>query len=100
MGSTLAGASVYYYILEEYKVSNELLTEDIYVRDLPNSVPFRHSAQYYPGGRGPSALAVHFAAIMCGATPLTSKQALQAAVQRIHSYVTELENRIVQSQRK
>lgn len=32
LGSTLAGAGVYYYILEEYKVSNELLTEDIYVR--------------------------------------------------------------------
>lgn len=31
LGTTLAGASVYYYILEEYKVSNELLTEDIYV---------------------------------------------------------------------
>ncbi|KAL2404235.1 hypothetical protein ABEF93_001428 [Exophiala dermatitidis] len=52
LGSTLAGASVYYYILEEYKISNELLTEDIY--------------------------------------------ALQAAVQRIHSYVTELENRMSQ----
>ncbi|OAP65286.1 hypothetical protein AYL99_01258 [Fonsecaea erecta] len=52
LGSTLAGASVYYYILEEYKVSNELLTEDIY--------------------------------------------ALQAAVQRIHSYVTELENKMNQ----
>jgi len=33
LGSTLAGASVYYYILAEYKVSNELLTEDIYVGD-------------------------------------------------------------------
>ena len=32
LGSSLAGAGVYYYILEEYKVSNELLTEDIYVR--------------------------------------------------------------------
>ncbi|KAK5190124.1 hypothetical protein LTR99_008158 [Exophiala xenobiotica] len=52
LGSTLAGASVYYYILEEYKVSNELLTEDIY--------------------------------------------ALQAAVQRIHSYVSELENKMNQ----
>ncbi|TVY78163.1 hypothetical protein LSUE1_G004499 [Lachnellula suecica] len=31
LGSTLAGGGVYYYILEEYKVSNELLTEDIYV---------------------------------------------------------------------
>lgn len=32
LGSSLAGAAVYYYILDEYKVSNELLTEDIYVR--------------------------------------------------------------------
>lgn len=31
-GSSVTGAAVYYYILEEYKVSNELLTEDIYVR--------------------------------------------------------------------
>jgi hypothetical protein len=31
LGATLAGASVYYYILEEYKLSNEMLTEDIYV---------------------------------------------------------------------
>ncbi|KAK3175131.1 hypothetical protein OEA41_002377 [Lepraria neglecta] len=31
LGATLAGAGTYYYILEEYKVSNELLTEDIYV---------------------------------------------------------------------
>jgi len=51
----VAGASVYYYILEEYKVSNELLTEDIY--------------------------------------------ALQAAVQRIHSYVTELENKMSQTKK-
>ncbi len=31
-GSTLAGAAVYSYVLNEYKTSNELLTEDIYVR--------------------------------------------------------------------
>lgn len=31
-GSTLAGGGVYYYALQEYKASNELLTEDIYVR--------------------------------------------------------------------
>ena len=31
-GSVFAGGVVYYYILDEYKVSNELLTEDIYVR--------------------------------------------------------------------
>lgn len=30
LGSTAAGGAVYYYILEEYKVANEMLTEDIY----------------------------------------------------------------------
>ncbi|KAF2155374.1 hypothetical protein K461DRAFT_292241 [Myriangium duriaei CBS 260.36] len=30
LGSTLAGASLYYYVIDEYKVSNQLLTEDIY----------------------------------------------------------------------
>lgn len=30
-GSLTAGASVYYYILGEYRVSNEMLTEDISV---------------------------------------------------------------------
>ncbi|KKA22356.1 hypothetical protein T310_3562 [Rasamsonia emersonii CBS 393.64] len=29
-GSVVAGVSVYYYILEEYRVSNEQLTDDIY----------------------------------------------------------------------
>ena len=38
LGSTLAGAGTYYYILEEYKVSNELLTEDIYVSTIRDSV--------------------------------------------------------------
>ena len=27
----MAGAGMYYYVLDEYKVSNEMLTEDIYV---------------------------------------------------------------------
>ncbi|KAK3341522.1 hypothetical protein B0T25DRAFT_573890 [Lasiosphaeria hispida] len=35
-GSTLAGGGVYYYALQEYKASNELLTEDIYA--LQNAV--------------------------------------------------------------
>ncbi|KAL2356055.1 hypothetical protein BJ546DRAFT_1075908 [Cryomyces antarcticus] len=30
LGATTSGAGIYYYILEDYKVSNELLTEDIY----------------------------------------------------------------------
>ncbi|KAK1754876.1 hypothetical protein QBC47DRAFT_203067 [Echria macrotheca] len=36
LGTTLAGGSVYYYALQEYKASNELLTEDIYA--LQNAV--------------------------------------------------------------
>ncbi|KAF2481919.1 hypothetical protein BDY17DRAFT_299928 [Neohortaea acidophila] len=30
LGSVIAGAGLYYYVIDEYKVSNELLTEDIY----------------------------------------------------------------------
>ncbi|KAM7182771.1 hypothetical protein V8F33_014028 [Rhypophila sp. PSN 637] len=35
-GSTLAGSAVYYYVFQEYRTSNELLTEDIYA--LQNAV--------------------------------------------------------------
>lgn len=31
MGTVLAGGGLYYYVVDEYKVSNELLVEDIYV---------------------------------------------------------------------
>ncbi|GAB7346159.1 hypothetical protein MBLNU457_4904t1 [Dothideomycetes sp. NU457] len=30
LGATTSGAALYYYVIDEYKVSNELLTEDIY----------------------------------------------------------------------
>lgn len=30
LGATAAGSGLYYYVIDEYKVSNELLTEDIY----------------------------------------------------------------------
>jgi len=30
LGSVLSGAGMYYYVLNEYRVSNELLTEDIF----------------------------------------------------------------------
>jgi hypothetical protein len=49
LGSTLAGASVYYYILEEYKVSNEMLTEDIYVRvffNFPAELPIQYTGAH------------------------------------------------------
>ncbi|OJD15454.1 hypothetical protein AJ78_04295 [Emergomyces pasteurianus Ep9510] len=55
-GSAVAGASVYYYILDEYRVSNEMLTEDIY--------------------------------------------ALQAATQRLNAYMTDLEAKMDQVQKK
>ncbi|KAL8934186.1 MAG: hypothetical protein Q9211_005361 [Gyalolechia sp. 1 TL-2023] len=56
LGTTLAGAGTYYYILDEYRVSNELLTEDIY--------------------------------------------ALQAAVQRLHNYISTLEEKVDAAQKK
>jgi len=30
LGSVLSGAGMYYYVMNEYRVSNELLTEDIF----------------------------------------------------------------------
>ncbi|KAI0136083.1 hypothetical protein F4776DRAFT_663933 [Hypoxylon sp. NC0597] len=56
LGSTLAGAGVYGYVLREYKASNELLTEDIY--------------------------------------------ALQAACQRLNTYVQQLEEKMDAAERK
>lgn len=53
LGCTVAGSSVYTYLVQEYKASNDLLTDDIYVRaplDSPSSyqtmqklTPGRHS---------------------------------------------------------
>lgn len=37
LGSSVSGAAAYLYLLEEYKVSNELLTEDVEVCFLPVS---------------------------------------------------------------
>lgn len=39
-GSSTAGAALYYYVIDEYKVSNQLLTEDIYVRSSLSPPPF------------------------------------------------------------
>ncbi|KAM0716151.1 hypothetical protein Q7P37_008665 [Cladosporium fusiforme] len=30
LGSTISGSALYYYVVDEYKVSNELLSEDVY----------------------------------------------------------------------
>ena len=37
-GSTLAGAGVYFYILDEYRIANQVLNEDIHVSLLEPSV--------------------------------------------------------------
>ncbi|KAL6234706.1 hypothetical protein BDW75DRAFT_211523 [Aspergillus navahoensis] len=55
-GSVVAGAAVYYYILGEYRVSNNMLTEDI--------------------------------------------NALQTATQKLQTYISELETRVDQLQKK
>ncbi|MDI1489785.1 MAG: hypothetical protein OHK93_000983 [Ramalina farinacea] len=66
LGAVCAGAGTFYYVMEEYRVSNELLTEDIYVRgnDYDKSV------------------------------------ALQASVQKIHSYVATLEDKVDSMEKK
>lgn len=44
LGAVSAGGALYYYVIDEYKVSNELLTEDIYVSAVFQSgvLPFDH----------------------------------------------------------
>lgn len=49
LGATTAGAGMYYYVIDEYRVSNELLTEDIYVRLLlPQILRLVDSYPLYP----------------------------------------------------
>jgi hypothetical protein len=75
---------MYYYVIDEYRVSNELLTEDIYVRH----------------GIAPCCTT-------CGPTEgwmdrlykANTMQALQSAVQRIEMYVKTVEEK-VDSKRK
>jgi len=95
LGSTLAGSAVYYYVLQEYKTSNELLTGDIYVRVAPclqsvsllelrynNTFPYRSTRDE--------------------ATPLMPfpAQALQHAVERVSKYLSTLEDKMEALERK
>ena len=47
LGSTVSGGAAYLYLLDEYKVSNELLTEDVEV-----CFPFFFSRFGWGGRRG------------------------------------------------
>lgn len=76
LGSVAAGASVYYYILKEYRVSNELLTEDIYV-----------GFQSWCCARN-------------GRNANFNAQSLQSASQKLNKYIAELETRLDQLQKK
>jgi hypothetical protein len=73
LGATAAAGGMYYYVIDEYRIANELLTEDIYVRA---------PVQARLGPRILPCLAAN------------SEQALQAAVQRIEGYVKTLETKI------
>jgi hypothetical protein len=47
----MSGAGMYYYVIDEYRVSNQLLTEDIYVRSYTPS-------PYTPGRNTQGAVAI------------------------------------------
>lgn len=82
-GSTLTGAGIYYYVLDEYKLSNELLTEDIYVSTL-------HLQPSITASTGVEAVAEHTVRGRANFTP----QSMQSAVQRVHEYVQTLEEKV------
>ncbi len=108
LGSTAAGASVYYYILEEYKISNEMLTEDIYVctcglpsraaNTLSLSAPFVSQHESFRSRRN-TGQSTNLRVGM-GANVRAILQALQAATQRIYAHVSEIENKMALLERK
>ncbi|KAI4731666.1 hypothetical protein E4T49_00545 [Aureobasidium sp. EXF-10728] len=73
-GAVLSGGALYYYVIDEYRVSNELLTEDIYV-----STPSR-------------TLCADESKLKTNCSGDT--QALQSAVSRIEGYVKSLEEKV------
>lgn len=128
LGSTLAGGSVYTYVLQEYKASNELLTEDIYVRyhhikiyiyiyiawrSITCRGPPRGSLRLrWVPGLGLRTLGWEYFLpshalyidvnecvwLTCGG--FTFLQGLQAACQRLNKYVHELEDKMDAAERK
>ncbi|KAM0163106.1 hypothetical protein ACHAQE_002656 [Botrytis cinerea] len=107
LGSTLAGAGVYYYILEEYKVSNELLTEDIYV----SSISFGSSLLELEGmilragrrreeGGGRREDPTIRSGLDENKANQGMIQSLQNSVQRVHTYVQSLEEKLADLEKK
>lgn len=92
---TLAGASAYYYVIDEYKLGNDMLTEDIYVSLLVQSLVYKH---LWLGHN--AKLAAPSLQHVKRSPWLTSAQVLQASVQRLHDHITELENKAAQDPSK
>lgn len=99
LGSTAAGTALYYYVIDEYKVSNELLTEDIFVclslylplPDLSIQSPSAYLFSPFPSGSIPQLFISNHFSLLTRYPPL---QALQSAVQRIEGYVKTLEEKV------
>jgi len=69
-----AGAGMYYYVMEEYRVSNELLTEDVYVSVNPKDMRSWNKAHKF--------------------------QNLQATIQRVEGYVRAMEDKVADMSKK
>ncbi len=97
-GSTLTGAGIYYYVLDEYRLSNELLTEDIYVSTSFCPITPRVQAQSLAQLVLQRSLGMKDIETMM--IELTLLQTLQAAVQRVHTYVETLEAKLEALEKK
>ena len=76
----MSGGALYYYVIDEYRVSNELLTEDIYV-----STPKRPNH---------SRTSLYHTKMYTETNRYINQQALQSAVSRIEGYVKSLEEKV------
>ncbi|KAL2182359.1 hypothetical protein L209DRAFT_746254 [Thermothelomyces heterothallicus CBS 203.75] len=99
LGSSLAAAGIYYYAIQEYKVSNELLTEDIYPASLPACLDHSSDLRY-------AFIEIHTLGFdsrtLWDMEKLTGcdGQALQNAVERLSKYLTTLEEKMEALERR
>ncbi|KAL9476695.1 hypothetical protein ACSS6W_006536 [Trichoderma asperelloides] len=101
-GSVLAGGAVYSYVLQEYKASNELLTEDIYVR--LSNLSALGELGISPCSTTLSSLLNHLRYNSRGRMKRiiankTINQTLQASVTRLTNHVKILEEKIQQKRK-
>ncbi|KAJ5173192.1 hypothetical protein N7492_005785 [Penicillium capsulatum] len=75
-GAVAAGASVYYYVLGDYRLANEMLSDDISTNHVNSFLPVWEKFGF------------HF------------YQALQSATIKLQSYITELEFKVDKLQKK